>query len=92
VSRGVNDGVFASRRSKWNFGCIDRDVLLLFLKKSIEQKGEFKLHSLPGTCFLYLFDLPFGQRTGVMQNATDERGLSMVNMTNENDLELHLAV
>jgi hypothetical protein len=90
VPRGINDGVLAPRRSKRNFGRIDCDVLFLLLKKRIEQKGKFKLHSLRGTRFLYLFDLPFGQRTGVVQNATDERGLSMVNMTDEDDAQLLL--
>ncbi len=88
VPRRVDDDVLAPRGSKRNFGRIDRDVLFLLLKKRIEQKGKFKLHSFRRARLFYLFDLAFGQRTGVMQNAADQRGLSMIDVTDEDDAQL----
>ena len=92
MSGRIDDRVFASRRSKRDFGCINCDVLFLLLKKGIEQKSEFKSHSLRCACLLYLFDFAFGQRTCVVQDATDQRGLAMIDMTNKNDLELRLSI
>src|SRR5205807_4084997 len=92
VPRRIDDGVTASRRSKRNLSSIDGDVLLLFLQKRIEQKREFKLRTLGRAGLLDFFDLAFRKRTSVVQNATYQRGLTVIDMTYENDVELRLNV
>src|SRR5207245_1356194 len=37
--------------------------------------------------FFYLLNLAFRKRAGVMQNATDQRGLPVIDMADENDAE-----
>ena len=71
VSRRVDDDVFASRRSKRNLGRVDRDVLILLFEQRVEQKSEFKFHSLRRARFLHHLDLAFRERIGVVQNPTD---------------------
>ena len=92
MARRIDDGVTAARCSKGNLGRIDGDVLLLLLKQCIEQEREFKLHPFSRAGLLYLFDLAFGERAGVMQDAPNQRRLAMVNVTDENDTQLRLDI
>ena len=39
-----------------------------------------------------MLDLAFRQRTGVVKNPPDERGLAVIDMAHENDAELRLDV
>src|SRR5205823_14804599 len=57
----------------------------------IEKKGKLELHVFRGAGALHLFKFPFRQRISVAQDATDEGGLAMVDVTNEDDAQRRLA-
>jgi hypothetical protein len=92
VARRVDDDVVAARRPKRNLRRVDRDVLFLLLEQSIEQKRELKFHSFRRASLLHHVHLSVGQRIGVVQDATDERGLSVIDVAGENDAKRQLRV
>ena len=87
MARRVYDRVLPARRPKRDFRCIDRNVLLLLLDQRIEQKGIFKFHPLSRARLLHHVDLPCGQRVRILQNPADERGFSMIDVADENNLQ-----
>jgi hypothetical protein len=63
----------------------------LFFEQGIEKKGKLELHVFRGAGALHLLKFPFRQRISVAQDATDEGGLAMVDVTNEDDTQGRLA-
>ena len=88
VARRVDDDVGARGRLELNLRRVDRDVLLLLLEQRIEQEGVLELHPLLADSRLDLLDLAVGQRLGVVENATDERGLAVIDVADEDDAEM----
>src|SRR6266480_4723417 len=58
----IDDDVVPGPGAKVNLGGIDRDVLLLFFRERIKDKGILELPSLRFTTRLERFDFPFRQR------------------------------
>jgi hypothetical protein len=61
VAWRIDDDVASGRRSKMDLRRIDRDVLLLFFRERIEDKGVFELSAVAFTGGLKRFDFSFGQ-------------------------------
>ena len=92
MAGGVDDRIATPRRSKWNLGRVDGDVLLLFLEQRVEQKGKFKFHPLGGTGLSYLLDFALRQGTSIVQDPPNQRGLAMIDVTDKNHAERPLHV
>ena len=87
VTRCVDDDVVAARGPKRNLRCVDRDVLFLLLEQGVEQKREFKFHPFRRARLFDHVDLSVGQRIGVVQDATNERGLAVIYVAHEDDFQ-----
>ena len=87
----IDNHVIPLRRFERNLCRVDGDVLLLFFEQGIEKKGKLELHVFRGAGALHLLKFPFRQRISVAQDATDEGGLAMVDVTNEDDTQGRLA-
>ena len=85
---GINDRVTASQRSKGNLCRVDRDVLFLLFEQRIEQKSKLKFHPFRRARLLHHLDFSLRQGVRVLQNPADQRGLAMINMTDENNLQM----
>jgi len=92
MARRVDDDVVAARGPKRNLRRVDRDVLFLLLEQGVEQKREFEFHSFRRASLFDHVHLPIGQRIGVMQDATDEGGLSVIDVAHEDDAKRQLCV
>ncbi len=87
VTGRVDDEVVASRRSKRDLRRINRNVLLLLLEQGVEHESKLKFHPFRRARLLHHVDLSFRQRIRVVQNAPDERGLAVINVADEDDLQ-----
>src|SRR5205085_10008440 len=91
VTGCIDNHVIPLRRFERNLCRVDGDVLLLFFEQGIKKKGKLELHVFRGAGALHLFKFSFRQRISVAQDATDEGGLAMVDVTNEDDAQGRLA-
>ena len=90
VAGGVDDRVGTLLGAEEDARGINRDILLLFLDQGVEQKSIFELHAFGGTVLTDLFDLTVRQGVGVVEEAADEGGLAVVDVTDDDDVHLAL--
>ena len=64
---------------------VDRDVLGLFLEKSIEEEGILQRHPLFSRGFFCGFQLTFGQGTSISKKPPNQSGLPMIHMSHDHD-------
>ena len=67
---------------------VDRDALLLLFEKGIEQEGILELLSLLATDGLDLFQLAVRQRAGVGIEPSQQGGLAVIDVPDDDDIEM----
>jgi hypothetical protein len=83
----VDDDVGASVRSELDLGGVDGDVLLLLFEEGVEEEGVFKVHALGLGGGLDLGDFSIWKRVGVVEDASDEGGFTVVYVADEDDAQ-----
>ena len=83
----IDNHVVAPGAAKLNLRRIDRDVLLLLLGERIKDKGVFERLALRRARLPQAVDFPVGERIGLGQNSADQRGFTVIDVTDENDLQ-----
>jgi hypothetical protein len=84
---GVDDDVGASVRSELDLGGVDGDVLLLLFEKGVEEESVFEVHPFGFGGGLDLGDFSVGEGVGVVEDASDEGGFTVVDMSDEDDAQ-----
>ena len=85
MAGSVDDDVVAPRRVEEGLRGIDRDALVPLGLQGIEQEGEFESHAAALAAGPDLLRLAVGQRAGVMQDATHQGRLAVVDVADEDD-------
>jgi hypothetical protein len=68
-------------------GGVDGDVLLLLFEEGVEEEGVFKVHALGLGGGLDLGDFSIWKRVGVVEDASDEGGFTVVYVADEDDAQ-----
>jgi len=90
VSRRIDDDVRAQRGGKLDLRGINRHSLVALGLKTVQQKRPLQFGSAFFTEMLQLFDFTIHQAARIVQQATDQRGFSMVDMTGQNNMQGHM--
>jgi len=88
VAGGVDDDVVARRALEEAARGVDRDPLVLLVRQRIQQERVFERLARPLAFALHRLQLPLGKRTGVCQQAPDDRALAVVDVTDDDDVEV----
>src|SRR3989442_876000 len=88
VARRVNDDVVAALPLEERAGGVDRDALLLFLQESVEEESVLELLALPAADFPNLVELAVGGRAGVGVEPAQQRGLAVIHVADDNDVQM----
>ena len=67
---------------------VDGDALVALGLQRIQQKRPFERHAAPGADGFQHFELALGQAAGLMQQASDQRGLAVIDMADDDDTYL----
>ncbi len=67
---------------------IDGDALVAFGLQRIEQERPFERHAASRTDGFEHFQLAVGQAAGLVQQASDQRGLAVIDMADDDDANL----
>src|SRR5439155_22674398 len=82
------DDVVAAIPLEERAGCVDRDALLLFLQKGVEEEGVLELLALPAADFPDLVELALRERAGVGVEPAEQRGLAVIHMADDDDVQM----
>ena len=67
---------------------VDGDALVALGLQRVEQERPFKRHAAPRADRFQHFQLALGQAAGLVQQASDQRRLAVVDMTDDDDVDL----
>ncbi len=67
---------------------VDGDALIAFGLQRIQKKRPFERHAAPRADGFQHFELAFGQAAGFVQQAPDQSGLAVIDMTDDDDADL----
>ena len=84
----VDDDVLPFLRVKPNLRGVDRDVLVALGLQRVHQVRPLERHAAALGDFLQLLQFAFRQRAGVVQQAAHKRGLAVVHVADDDDLQL----
>src|SRR5437764_12379539 len=87
VAGRIDDNVTPVPTGELNLRCVDGNVLLLFFRKRIEKKGVLEGLPLRRAALANAFDLSFRERISLRENAPDQRGLAVIDVTNESNFQ-----
>jgi hypothetical protein len=84
----VDDHVVARRRAQPDLGGIDGDALVALGLEGIHEERPFEGHAAPLAHRLDGLELALGQRAGIVDQATDEGRLAVIDMADDDDAQL----
>ena len=84
----INDNVLTLFSLEPNLRGVDGDVLIALGLQRIHQVRPFEGDTAPFGNLLKLLQFAFGQRAGVMEEAADKSGFTVVHMADDHDFEL----
>ena len=67
---------------------VDGDALVALGLQRVEQERPFERHAAPGADRLEHLELAFGQALGLVQQASDQRGLAVIDVADDDDADL----
>ncbi len=85
VARCIHDHELARAQPEGDAGGIHGHTLVTFDLQAVEQEAPFNRQAALLAGFNDLRDTPVGQAVGIIQQATDQGGLAMVDMTHDHD-------
>jgi hypothetical protein len=87
VARRVHQHVAAALGAEADIADVDGDALVALGLERVGHEGPFEGHVAPTADGLDLGQLALGQGAGLMQKPADQRGLAMIDMAHDGDME-----
>ena len=88
VAGGVDDDVVALRALEEAARGVDRDALVLLVRQRVEQERVLERLARALALAPHRLELALRQRSGVGEQAADDRALAVVDVTDDDDVEV----